>query len=63
MNGDEAIRQIRAMGWEVPIIALTGNAFDEERKNMYAVGATAFLGKPTSAAILKNTIEEIFQNS
>jgi CheY-like chemotaxis protein len=51
MDGLDATRSIRA--WEaaqgqrrVPIIALTANAYDEDRKNCFAAGMDGFLAKP-----------------
>jgi CheY-like chemotaxis protein len=59
MHGDEAIRRIREMGFvQVPIIALTGNAFEEERQKLMQAGATLFLSKPSTAIQLKVAIQE-----
>jgi PAS domain S-box-containing protein len=51
MDGLDATQNIRA--WEaaqgqrrVPIIALTANAYDEDRKNCFAAGMDGFLAKP-----------------
>jgi len=48
MNGLDATRQIRALpgGGEIPIIALTANAFSEDREQCFASGMTDFLAKP-----------------
>jgi CheY-like chemotaxis protein len=60
MHGDEAIRQIRKLDFHVIIIALTGNAFEEEKQNLFTAGADAFLSKPTNILQLKKTIQENF---
>jgi signal transduction histidine kinase/ActR/RegA family two-component response regulator len=59
MQGDEAIRQIRALGFQLPIVVLTGNGFEEEMENMIEAGADAFLTKPTNAGELKATIHKL----
>ncbi len=48
LNGLDATRQIRALenGALVPIIALTANAFDTDRKRCIEAGMTDFLAKP-----------------
>jgi signal transduction histidine kinase/CheY-like chemotaxis protein len=49
MNGLEATRRIRAMGekgGQVPIIALTANAFAEDREACREAGMNAFIVKP-----------------
>lgn len=50
MDGYEATRAIRALdrpdASTVPIIAMTANAFDEDRKKSKAAGMNAHLAKP-----------------
>ena len=50
MNGYEATRQIRALGDParagITILAMTANAFDEDRKKALECGMDGFLSKP-----------------
>lgn len=46
MGGLEATRRIREFNTEIPIIALTANAFDSDRISAIDVGCNAFLAKP-----------------
>jgi signal transduction histidine kinase/DNA-binding NarL/FixJ family response regulator len=67
MDGLEATRQIRA--WEtqhgatpVPIVALTADAFDEDRQRCFAVGMNDFLTKPVAQEALKATLRQWLQH-
>ncbi len=48
MDGLEATRRIKATerGRYLPVIALTANSFDEERKNMITLGFDGYIRKP-----------------
>lgn len=49
MDGLEATRQIKAVKPDLPIIALTANAFDSDRQAAFEAGCDNFMAKPVSA--------------
>ena len=61
MNGYEATRQIRALDNPelagITILAMTANAFDEDRKNALEVGMNGFLSKPIIIEDLIHTLQ------
>ena len=63
MNGLEASKLIREMdrpdAAEIPIIALTANAFDEDVQRSMQAGLNAHLSKPVEADILYKTLESL----
>ena len=63
MDGLEATRVIRSMDREdaknIPIIALTANAFDEDVQNSLQAGLNAHLSKPVEPDVLFETLEEL----
>ena len=64
MNGYEATRQIRALETEIsgiPIIAMTANAFEEDRQNAMAAGMNGHVGKPIEIDKLFRTLREILK--
>ncbi|MDR1933865.1 MAG: response regulator [Spirochaetales bacterium] len=46
MNGMEATKKIREMGFEMPVIAVTANALLEDRDQCFESGMNDFLAKP-----------------
>ena len=65
MDGLEATRTIRAMdrrdAKEIPIIALTANAFDEDVQRSMQAGLNAHLSKPVEPEILFETLESLIK--
>jgi len=58
MDGLEATRQIKAQLPDMPIIALTANAFFSDRQMALAAGCDEFLSKPVNAEVCIQTIEK-----
>jgi len=65
MNGYEAARQIRAMKdsayADIPIIAMTANAFDEDRKAAFDAGMNGHIAKPIDTEKLFEQLREILK--
>ena len=63
MDGYEATKAIRSLGSDyaanIPIIAMTANAFDEDRKNAFKAGMNGHLAKPINVPMLIKTLSEI----
>ena len=62
MNGYDAARAIRALpegkGTAVPIIAMTANAFEEDRQNALQAGMNGHIAKPIDVKKLFETLNE-----
>lgn len=61
LDGYEATRQIRALGTpvsKIPIIAMTANAFEEDRQNAIAAGMDDHVAKPINPDKLTKTLEK-----
>jgi len=63
MNGIETTRAIRGLDRDdarsIPVIALTANAFDEDRDMCLKAGMDGHIGKPVDSAELRRTLVEI----
>ncbi|MGZ5948484.1 MAG: response regulator, partial [Caulobacteraceae bacterium] len=53
LSGEETARALRTMGVETPIVALTANAFEDDRHACLAAGMNDFLVKPMSPDALR----------
>ena len=65
MDGFIATREIRTLSdnrkANIPIIAMTANAFDEDKKKAYESGMNGFIAKPINIKTLMSTLAEVFR--
>ncbi len=62
MDGYQTTREIRKLTGkraEIPIVAMTANAFDEDKKKAYDVGMDGYISKPIDSKEVFATLEEI----
>ena len=67
MNGYEATRQIRAMDApyckEIPILAMTANAFEEDRQAALDAGMNGHLAKPIDMKVFLKTLSKLLNEN
>ncbi|QUD86278.1 response regulator [Phenylobacterium montanum] len=56
MGGREATRTLRERGCRTPILALTADAFEEDRRDCLAAGMDDFLTKPLEQSVLRGAL-------
>ncbi|MBR4027002.1 MAG: response regulator, partial [Lachnospiraceae bacterium] len=65
MDGYEATQQIRrlsnSMLANIPIVAMTANAFEEEKKKALECGMNGHIAKPINVTVLFETIKQMLQ--
>ncbi len=59
MDGLEAVRELRRLGYAKPIIAITGHAMKEEVRRCLDAGCTDHLPKPIDAGALTKMIDNL----
>ena len=62
MDGMEATRLIKEKQPNLPIIALTANAFDSDRQLALEAGCDEFLPKPISSDVCLKTISKFIED-
>ena len=67
MDGYTATREIRTLKdtkkANVPIIAMTANAFDEDRKKAIKAGMNGHIAKPIDVNVILQNLDRIFGNN
>lgn len=58
MNGLDAVKIIREISQDIPIIALSAYAYEEDRKAALDCGCNEFIAKPISQTILSETLKK-----
>lgn len=58
MDGLEATKAIKEIRPDLPVIALTANAFDSDRQLALEAGCNDFLAKPVSSELCLTTIRK-----
>ena len=65
MNGYDASRAIRKLDnpqlAAVPIVAMTANAFDEDRRMAAEAGMIGFIAKPINVGEIEDTIRAVLK--
>lgn len=59
MDGLEATKGIKAIRPDLPVVALTANAFDSDRQLAMEAGCDDFLSKPVSSDLCLQTIKRL----
>ena len=66
MDGYEATRQIRALeetySAQIPIVAMTANAFEEDREKAFEAGMNGHLAKPIKISELMKTLNKVLKS-
>ncbi|MEM1229260.1 MAG: ATP-binding protein [Pseudomonadota bacterium] len=57
MDGLEATRQLRAQGWQTPIIGLSANVFPDDQQQYLAAGMVDFVAKPLDLNLLHRALQ------
>ena len=61
MDGYEATKEIRKLGYSMPIIAMTANAFDDDKKQALKIGMNDHIAKPLDVNFLYSLLVKYLQ--
>ena len=57
MDGDLATRQLREVGYKLPIVAMTAHAMLGDREKFIEAGCNDYISKPFAEGALANLVE------
>ena len=60
MDGLTATKEIRKIDTNIPIIALTANAYDSDKEKAYEAGCNNYMAKPIMTNKLREMISSYF---
>jgi CheY-like chemotaxis protein len=63
MNGDTALRALRAAGWSVPVAAVTANAAPEDAERYRSQGFAGVLAKPFNQAQMEALLARMLRRT
>lgn len=61
MDGYAALGRLKDAGFKKPVVALTANAFKEERDRCMAAGFSGYITKPISRAVLIRNVSDLLK--
>ena len=61
MDGPGATKQLRKLGYRGPIIGVTGNVLDEDKRVFIEAGADKVLFKPLDTGLLETTLSNCYR--
>ena len=62
-NGLDAAHELRMMGYNMPIVAMTANAGEADKTEAIEAGMNNFISKPVNINVLKNIMIKLFSQS
>ena len=63
LSGVETTRRLRAVGDRTPVVALTANAFEDDRRACLDAGMNDFLVKPLAADALRRVLTQLVRGA
>lgn len=60
LDGHGACERLRAMGCQLPIVAMSANALEQDKQNARAVGMNGFIEKPLDKVVFKKYVKHFF---
>ena len=61
IDGSEALRQIRTNGSQVPVVAVTAFAMNDDRRRAFDAGFDGYVEKPISVPALSQQVSDYLQ--